>query len=413
MMLDIFIKNADIITQDENRQIINANIGIKDKSISYIGNDDFPALKTLDATNKIVIPGLINGHMHFGEYFIRGYDNKLTTEKYIEYAEEFNLRNHELKEEIRIISTKIAILESLKYGSTTLMGLRGFDCAEQYGLRLYMGYPLMKSKKLGNYIDNVKEKIKNLKNDGLNNYFIGLHSIKWVDEDILNTVSELFNSTDLKLSVHVCETEKEIIEINDKYKMTPIEVLNKYNLLNEKTLLVHCNYLSDNDINLIKKHNCSVVVCPNSNLKLKNKIADVEKLLSIEINVMIGTDGAATNDNMNLIDSCKTLALLTNIKPSQILDMVTVNPEQYFNNNIGAIKIGNKADIVIIDKTTEFINKEKYINNLIFTGQIWVKDIIIDGQFVMLENKFRNLDIDDIHKEKDVLLEKLNFSGVE
>lgn len=173
--------------------------------------------------------------------------------------------------------------------------------------------------------------------------------------------------------------------------MTPTEVLHKYHLLNERTLLVHSNYLSINDFHLIKENNCSVVVCPNSNLKLNNKVADVRIMLDLGINVMIGTDGTATNDSMCLINSCKTLGLLANINPKTLLDVITTNGNNYFKDSLGKIKVVYKTDIIMFDKDTSFLNKDTYINNLMYKGYLLASDVIIDGKIIIKTNNYRYL----------------------
>lgn len=408
-MVDILIVGGCYITIGDGGNIIYNNIGIKDGIITYIGDQKIPARKIINANNMIIFPGFINTHIHFGEYFLKGYDAKYTTEEYILYAEDFNNRNVQYKEQIRQVSTDIVMCEALKYGTTTLMGIRGWNCAEKYGARLFMGYPLMKSDKLQDYLVNAFDNIDKLKADELNEYFVALHSLKWVDDEILTNLSQYMKrNMNIKLSVHICETRDEVNYIKKKYGMTPIEVMEKYELLSGRTLLVHCNYLSDKDIDIIKKYNASVAICPNSNLKLKNRIAPVKKLLKKGINVTLGTDGIATNDSLNLLDSCRTLGLITDIKSIDIIKMITINPEKYFQKNIGEIKIGNKADILIFDKRNLQITRdETFINDLVYANGIVHNTVIINGKIIISDEQ--KINEEEIYKQKDELIKNLKF----
>ena len=123
---DILISNEHIIQIKDNIKI-NSNDNI------------------IDATNKIIMPGFINNHIHFGEYYNKGYNEKLTTEEYIKYTENFNSKNNNLKEKIRVSSTIFSAYESLECGSTNLVGIRGWNAIENFSLRLFMGYPFMNS----------------------------------------------------------------------------------------------------------------------------------------------------------------------------------------------------------------------------------------------------------------------------
>lgn len=199
-----------------------------------------------------------------------------------------------------------------------------------------------------------------------------MHSIKWIEENTLKEISNfLGRNKAIKLSLHICEIIEEVEYAKKKYGLTPIELLNKYNLLNENTLLVHCNYLEENDVKLIKDNKASIAVCHNSNLKLKNRQCDVIKLLDNEINVMVATDGPATNDSLSLLDSLRTTALLTGLDSYKLLDMITINPSKYMKINSGSIIEGNKADILFYNvNSLNFTYNKSIIENYMFKNKI-------------------------------------------
>ena len=185
-------------------------------------------------------------------------------------------------------------------------------------------------------------------------------------------------------------------------------LLKKYDLLNENTLLVHCNYLNENDIKLIKDNSVSVAVCHSSNLKLNNKPCNIKKLLDNGINVMVATDGPATNDSLSLLDSLKVTALLSGINSSKLLDLITVNPAQYMKINSGSIVEGNKADILLYNKNSLNITyTQSAVENLIYTSGNKPEIIIKDGKVIIENYKFKDKIENNIINEKNKIINLL------
>lgn len=405
MKYDLVIKNGYIY--DENK-IIKNDIAINDGIIVKIGNNIDDYIDYIDASNCVILPGFINTHIHFGEYYIKGYDGKLTTKEYIKYAENFNDFNLGNKELIRKTSSKICAYEAIKFGQTTLMGIRGWNSIEEYNIRLYMGYPLMKSNKLKEYLDNPYERFEAFKSDSLNNYYIFIHSLLTVNEYILSKLSEYIKDKKVFIAIHLRETKDEEKEIKKKFKLSSLEVLEKYGLLSDKTLLVHCCYINDNDIKIIKKYKCSISICPCSNLKLNNRILNILKYN--DINICVGTDGVASNDSLNIMDDLKILGLLYNISSYDLIKMITINPNKYLNNKIGKICENYKADFNIYDLNNyKVVRKETFINNLIYSSDIIPKHVIVDGKYIVRDYKNIKYSENDISNYN--ISDKINFDN--
>ena len=405
-MQNLLIKNG-YIYDNVNDSIKKMDISIKDGIIDNISTNIIGEFaKIIDANNCIILPGFINSHIHFGEYYIKGYKNKLTTEEYIKYAEDFNAKNKNYKEEIRVSSSRICAYEAIKYGTTTLMGIRGWNAAEIYNARLYMGYPFMKSNKLKEYLDNPFKKFELFKDDKLNNYYIFIHSLLTVDDSILKELSSYINNKNIFLAIHILESEKERELVTKKYGTSPLRVLEKYNLLSEKTLLVHCCYLNIEDVDIIKKYKCSISLNPNSNLKLKNKVSNINLLK--DINICVGTDGVATNDSLNILDSIRTLGLIYDLQDKDLINMITLNPGKYLNNKTGIIKKGYKADLNIYELSNyKIVRPNTFINNLIYSSDIYPKDIIVNGNVIF--KNYKNVKYNENEINKNNISEKLKF----
>lgn len=165
------------------------------------------------------------------------------------------------------------------------------------------------------------------------------------------------------------------------------------------------SYLEENDVKLIKDNKASIAVCHNSNLKLKNSPCDVIKLLDNEINVMVATDGPATNDSLSLLDSLRTTALLTGLDSCKLLDMITINPAKYMKINSGSITEGNKADILFYNMNSlNFTYKKSILENLIYTSGNKPEIIMKDGKIIIENYMFKDkIEYDIIHEKNKVI----------
>lgn len=388
---------------DENLTFQKKNILIVNDRIKYIGNEKIEADKIIDAKNKIILPGFINGHVHFGECFVRGFENSLNTEEYIKYADNINIGKNQ--EKIRSISSMMAILENLSYGNTTMNGIRGIEEAKKSKARFYLGYPFMKSNKLGKYLENAFDMIDNFQVTDLISPCIFIHSLTTVDENILSDISQYIKEKDIFVIMHFLETEDERNKIQKKYSLEPLEVLEKYNLLNKKTLLVHCCYITESEMEKIQKNDVSICICPISNAKLGNKVPEVNKILSKKINILLGTDGGATNDSFSLIEEMKFLSLLQHVDYREIYKMVSHNPNKFFMRDIGIIKEGYKADLIFYEIDTTLVSK--YLLDLINRGQKPVAEMMINGQHVIRDYNNVFIDRKIINKEKEELVKEI------
>lgn len=408
-MVDLLIINGLVVTQNQTREVKRINIGIKNGKIIYLGNEIVPYNNIMDAKEYVILPAFLNAHIHFGEYFLRGYKESLSTEKYILLGEKFHERFKDINDEVRNSSINNVILESIQNGTLTVFGVRGWPNVQKFPVNAFLGYPMMNSNKLKEYKLDFKKNFYSLEKSDNVEYFIGLHSVKWIEENTLNEISNfLERNKEVKLSLHICETMEEVEYTKKKYGLTPIELLNKYNLLNENTLLVHCNYLKENDVKLIKDNKVSIVACHSSNLKLRNNPCDVIRLLDNEINVMVATDGPATNDSLSLLDSLKTTALLTGLNSCKLLDMITINPAKYMKIDAGSIIEGNRADILFYDRNSlNFTYNKSIIENLIYTSGNKPKIVMKDGNIIIENYMFKNKIEYDIIQEKNRIVNLL------
>lgn len=419
------IKNCILISMESQREKVENNIDIiiEDDKILKIGknlrNDRIE--KYIDATNKVVMPGLINTHAHAPMSIFRetldGYNLQDWLTKKIWPMED------KLTREDIYYASYLSFLEMIKTGTTTINDMYAMPediikAMIETGVRLQTTRTIMsingeeRLRELQELIDNYKNIDKKLT---LN---VGIHGLYTTNEDITKKSIEIAQKNKLPVHMHFCENTTEIKDIEKTYGRQPIKVL-KDNFKNVKTLLAHCVKLTEQDIDEIKSMNISISHCPVSNLKLGCGIAKINYMLKSGINISLGTDGQGSGSNLDMFETMKYTALLQkgitedsqNLPAYEVLKMATINGAKALGleKSIGSIKEGKLADIIIIDIDDV---KIKPVNNLISEIVYNVKGnnvitTIINGKILMENRKLININEKNIYEQCEKIIERI------
>ena len=404
--MKILIKNCNLISVDPEREKIenNVDILIKEDRIEKIGyNLEETVDKIIDATGKIVMPGLINTHAHIPMSIFKenidGYSLQEWLTQKIWPAED-KLTDKDIYE-----ASKHSFKEMIRTGTTTVVDMYFMQeniikAAEETGVRIELTRTLMDSDGRGEQkLQELEELLKQYQGRNENiTINVGAHALYTCSEEYLKKAIGLANKYKANFQMHFCENSQEVKEIKRDYNVeNPSEVLEKY-LGNTNTILAHAVKLNDIDIEKMKKLKISIAHCPVSNLKLGCGIARINDLMRAGINITLGTDGQGSGSNLDLFETMKFAALLQkgiNEEPKQmpayeVIKMATINGAKALNkeNDIGSIKEGKKADIIII-------NLDNYVVqpiNDIFAAIVYnvkgynVETTIVNGK-VLMENK--------------------------
>lgn len=404
--MKILIKHCNLISVEPDRELYEKDIDIliENDIIKKIDkNINQDADKIIDATNKVVMPGLINTHAHIPMSIFKenldGYSLQEWLTQKIWPAEE------KLTDEDIYKASMMSFREMIRTGTTTIVDMYFMQnniikAAEETNVRLELTRTLMDSdgngdKKLEELENLIKEFQGKEENITIN---VGAHALYTCSESYLPKTIELAKKYNLNFQMHFCENTQEVEDIKKDYNVkNPAEVLEKY-LGSTNSILAHAVKLTDTDIEKMKKLNISISHCPISNLKLGCGIARISKLLDEGINVSLGTDGQGSGSSLDLFEVMKFTALLQkgiNENPKllpayEIIKMATINGAKAIRKEqkIGSIKEGKKADIIIIDMENPVIMP---IND-IFSAIVYnvkgtdVDTSIINGKIVM-ENK--------------------------
>jgi 5-methylthioadenosine/S-adenosylhomocysteine deaminase len=414
------IKNGLVITMDKERKekyqkldIVIDDDKIKEVTTNYTGKYDVE----IDATNKIVMPGLINAHTHLGMSIFRATNDNMNLDQWLK--EKIWPREAKLSNEDVYYTTLLSCLEMIKTG-TTMSNDMYFNCdgsikaLKETKVRSLFSRCLMDNDDLGQ--ERIKEFLK-LYNDNKDNKLISFavapHAFYTCSKEYLKECSDLALRLNLPFHIHFCENMNEYETIKKMYHEDPVDALEEVGLFRNKLILAHATFVSSYGLNKLKDKDVSLVHNPISNLNLGCGIADISKYRRY-VNVCLGTDGQGSGNNMNLFYHMSMVDLLqkgtykdpTIFSSYEVLEMATINGAKALGVDkiVGSIEVGKQADIIIVDLN----NIESYptvdvITNLVHNTQNNnVNTTIVAGEILMREHRLE-LDINE-----ELLKEKIN-----
>ncbi len=425
----ILIKNA-LILNPNNFENKKQSLLIKDDLIAEIAEtiDEGNVDKIIDAEGKILLPGLINTHTHLSMTLFRGLADDLSLDSWLNdhiWPMEANLNG-----DYCYIGALLGAVELIKSGTTTFSDMYFYmeDVAravEDAGIRAVLSYGMIDFGDAEKREAEIEENLQLFKScngmaDGRIKVFFGPHSPYTASEDLLIKVRELADEYNMGIHIHVSETEKEINDSLDEKGLRPFEYLEKIGFLGPDVVAAHCVWLSDEEIEIIKKHDVKVSHNPCSNMKLASGIAPVSKLIENDICVSIGTDGASSNNNLDLIEELKTASLLQKVSTldpkvltsDEAITMATIKGAEALGleNEIGSIEVGKKADIILIDTNSANMvpDSSSLSSNVIYSANgSNVDTTICNGKILMENKKLTVLDEQEIYDKARKAIKEL------
>lgn len=403
----------------EKFYVSNKDILIEDKIISKIKDEisiDLDIVdKVIDGNNKFVIPGMINSHTHSYMSLFRNHADDLGFNDWL-FNNILPLED-KLARKDAYWGSMLSIMEMINTGTTSFVDMYMFinqtcKAVEESGIRAFLSRGLVGN---DNDIDGIKrlEEAKNEIKDWKSRcsrieFMFAPHAPYTCSPKYLQKVLEEAKTFELPINIHLSESRNEYRNIKEKYGMSPTEYIERQGIFGLNTLAAHCVYMSDNDIEILSKNNVTVVTNPISNMKLANGFAPINRLLNKNINVTVGTDGAASNNNLNIFKELQSLTLIHKgvyedplmINANQALRMATVNAAKFFRkeDEIGLINEGMKADLAIIDiDRPNFYPKSNLVSAMVYSmlGNE-VITTIIDGKVIMENKEFLTIDEEKI-----------------
>ncbi|MBO5364207.1 MAG: amidohydrolase [Clostridia bacterium] len=397
--MSLLIKNVTAITMcEETRVLENAYIATRENRISYLGTKKPEGTfdEVIDGHGMVAMPGLINAHTHTAMTLLRSYADDMNLQDWL-FQKIFPFEDTLTPEMVYEGSVR-GIKEMLSTGTTCFHDMYFFQeetakAAEELGIRgvLCEGItdPVLEKKieKTEKLIEQVK------KSEGRLQVGISPHAVYTCNEDTLKTCADYAKKHGFRIHTHLSETKTENQDAEKAYGMSPTKWMEQCGLFDNPTMAAHCVWLSDEDIAILKKYDVTVVHNPVSNLKLASGIAEIPKLVNKGVNVALGTDGASSNNNLDLFEEIKLTGILhkgTSLDPTmlpawEVLKMATINGAKALGfDDLGMLKTGYLADLILLDfEKPHLTPNHNTVSNLVYAvSGADVAYTVVDGRIV-------------------------------
>lgn len=419
---DYLIAGGLVVTMNEKRELIeNGAVAVKGQKIVWVGSAEqaevqVRAGETIDAMRQAVIPGLVNAHSHLAMTLFRGLADDIPLEAWL--ARIWPLEAKYATAENTRIGTQLAMVEMIRGGITCSADMywqfsENIRAAREAGYRMVNGPTMIEIVGPDRAISGDLEKrardlIEQYRDDPLIHLCVQVHSTYTTTEAMLAIAAQLSEEYNLLFITHASESKAEVETVMERFGKTPIEYLHAKGLLGPRTLLAHCVHLRDDEIALLHETQTSVAHCPESNLKVGNGVARVPDMLRAGVNVGLGTDGAASNNDLDMFGEMRTAALIhkgvnfdpTVVTAEETFAMATINGARAFNlgNSIGSLEPGKLADITLVELNSPNVTPMYNIySHLVYAvDKNDVRTVFINGQLVMQDRKLLTLDEESI-----------------
>ena len=433
--VDILIAGGTIVTMDDGRRVIeDGAVAIKGDKIVAVGKRSeivrkYRAKQTINAAGKAVVPGLINTHTHVPMALFRGIADDMDLQewltKFIFPAEAKNVNEAFVR-----AGTRLGLAEMIKGGTTTYCDMYYFEDAiadetKRAGMRGVLGetildFPAPDNKTWEAGISYTERFIRKWQNDPLIVPAIAPHAPYTVSQEHLLQARDVANKLNAPLVIHLAEANTETEFIQQKHQgQRPIEFVEKIGFFTNKTIAAHVIQANDAELDLLKKHNVGIAHNPQSNMKLAAGTAPVPSMLRKNLNVGLGTDGAASNNDLSMweeMDTAAKLHKLTSGDPKmlsaeQAFSMATIGGARalHIGDITGSIEAGKRADIAIVD--LDSLHQTPMFNiysHLVYaTKADDVRSVIINGRVVMLDRRLLTLNESVIKRDANTYRQKI------
>ena len=422
-MSSVLIKNCSwLVTQNPRRDALrDHSVLIRDGKIEEIGKGlRSPADVEVDGEGKIVLPGLINTHTHLSMVLFRGYADDMQLQDWLQkkiWPLEVRLTGEACYQ-----GALLGCAEMIMSGTTTFMDMYFHleDVAravDESGLRAFLSYGIIdlfdpaKAKAEQEKSRQLFEFFRNLGSSRIR-YALGPHAPYTCSAETLLWAKEFAEKNGLIFHIHIAETRKEQADSQQQHGARVVEYLNKIGALCNRMLAAHCVWLTKSEVDLLAKAGVSVAHCPVSNMKLASGgVAPLPEMFERGVTVGLGTDGAASNNSLDMFETMKVCALLhkaqrwdpTVLNAQKVLDLATVEGARALGiaDEVGSIEVGKKADIIILDGKMPNMNpvhgKETIVSDLVYSASAAnVNTTIVDGKVLMQNRQLRTMNLEQI-----------------
>ncbi|HST52074.1 MAG TPA: amidohydrolase [Pyrinomonadaceae bacterium] len=435
--VDLIVSGGTVVTMDKDRRVIeDGAVAVEGGSIVAVGSrseveSQYTARDVVDARGRAVIPGLINGHTHVPMTLFRGIADDLDLNewltKYIFPAEAKNVT-----EDFVRTGTQLGLAEMIRGGTTTYCDMYYFEDAiadetQRAGVRGLLGetvidFPVPDNKTWPDAMRYTENFVRKWKGNALVTPAIAPHAPYTVSEAHLREVKSFSDRTQAPIVTHVAETRKEVEDITRDHGARPVEYLARIGFLGPRDVFAHTVQINEGEIALLKQNGVGSVHNPQSNMKLASGVAPVPQMLRAGVAVGLGTDGAASNNDLDMWEEMDTAAKLAKVatfdpkvlSAEEALAMATITGARalHMDASIGSLETGKRADIVVVDlDSLHQTPRYNIYSNLVYaTKASDVRTVVIEGRVIMRDRRLLTLDEELIKRKARDYRERISRS---
>jgi 5-methylthioadenosine/S-adenosylhomocysteine deaminase len=424
--VDLVVRGGTIVTMDGARRVIeDGAVAVRGGRIVAVGpraevERRFSGREIIDASGQVVMPGLVNGHTHVPMTLFRGLADDLDLNewltKYIFPAEAKNVT-----EEFVRAGTRLGVAEMIRGGTTTYCDMYYFEDAiadetARAGVRGVLGetvidFPVADNKTWDEAMAYAARFVGKWKGHRLITPAIAPHAPYTVSEDHLRAVRAFSDRTGAPVVIHVAETRKEVADITRDHGASPVNYLARIGFLGERVIAAHVVHVTDEETALLKRQGVGVVHNPQSNMKLASGVAPVPQYLKADLALGLGTDGAASNNDLSMweeMDTAAKLHKLTSNDPrvvtaQEAVEMATIRGARalHLERETGSLEAGKRADLIVVrmDDLNQTPIYNVYSHLVYATKADDVRTVMVEGRVLMRDRRLLTLDEESIKRE--------------
>lgn len=432
--VDLLVLNGTLVTMDKDHSVLqDAGIAVEHGRIVAVGPSAdiikmYSAPERVDASGKLIIPGLINGHTHIPMTLFRGLADDLDLQewltKYIFPAEAKNVT-----EDFVRAGTRLGLAEMIRGGTTTYCDMYYFEDAiadetSKAGVRGVLGetvidFPVADNKTNTEAMAYVERFVQKWKGNDLIVPAVAPHAPYTVSEEHLKAIRAFSDRTGAPIVTHISETKREVDDSIKAHGASPVDYLSRIGFLSNRVIAAHMVWPSDEELAILKRDEVGVVHNPQSNMKLASGVAPVPKMISEGMRVGLGTDGAASNNDLSMWEEMDTAAKLHKLisgdpkvmSAEQAFELATIGGARalHMEKEIGSVEKGKRADLVLVkrDALNQIPLYNVYSDLVYATKASDVETVIINGRVIMRDRRLLTLDETAIKEGARVFREKV------
>jgi 5-methylthioadenosine/S-adenosylhomocysteine deaminase len=438
--VSLVITGGTVVTVDSAHRVFSPGaVAVNGRDIVAVDRADaidqqFKGAQTIDASGQVVLPGLVNTHGHAPMVLYRGLADDLALMDWLQnYI--FPAEARTVNPEFVRVGTRLAALEMIQSGTTTHTDMYYFEeevarATREAGMRGVLGetilnFPSPDAKTPAEGLARAEAFIKAFRGDELIVPAVAPHAMYTVDEQWLRASRALADKYAIPVILHISETQDEVRTSLDKHGMRPVEYLESIGFWGPRTIAAHGVWLSDAEIAILKRRNVALSHNPESNMKLASGTAPILKCLNAGMIVALGTDGAASNNDLDMFEAMRQAAFLQKLQamdpqalPATVaLEMATIRAAKAvgMDREIGSLEIGKRADIITVSmkgaRQTPMYNP---ISHLVYVSKgDDVQNTIVNGRVLMRDRKVTSLDETKVLADARAMAERVRKAVLE